>query len=405
MRTRFAPVVLVAVALILGVFVWRNTPGDASTPSCSKCNIILISVDTLDDTSLPQGIVFTDAVAQSTWPLPAQASLLTGKYPGFIGVWTPQDAIPEGVVTLAEVLRSHTYATQAFSDDAFIQEPWGFGRGFDNFADATDRTHSYAALEEASMWLGAQSRSTEPFFLFVRTRGQHDASGSGLNNIQSPESLIKKLLDTLEQNDMLESSVVVVMADSKNASSYDAAAFSDTLRSSDITVPLIFSVPGSASRDVDEVVEIRAIPKTILRILGLPVEGSFGGTLLFADTQGSEQVALTSVAHMTPDIVAAIQHVYKEGVQENAPLQRKEEWSGSFISSAKSKLWHVVKDADDSFDLYHVSVDPNEESDLLTSWASLPNTDRQSAIGVMEALQRDVPSGCGANCSVIQPYF
>ena len=69
---------------------------------CSNCNVVLISLDTVRadhlgaygyhrptspnvDKLARRSIVFEDAISQSSWTLPAHASLVTGQYPSAHG--------------------------------------------------------------------------------------------------------------------------------------------------------------------------------------------------------------------------------------------------------------------------------------------------------------------------------
>jgi len=130
------------------VRLWR----EASTPAASTANapdVIVIVMDTIrrdrmdlnGDASLTpmlarraaQGAIFANAWATSSWSLPSQATILTGRIPQQHGADWPHFRLSASVPTLAEVLRSRGYATGAFSsNDAWIT-PEYLGRGFNRF--------------------------------------------------------------------------------------------------------------------------------------------------------------------------------------------------------------------------------------------------------------------------------
>src|ERR687898_3481232 len=62
-----------------------------------------------------EGVRFDDATSQSPLTAPAHAALLTGQYPGRLGIRNNASSpIPDSAVTLAESLRGAGYRTGAF---------------------------------------------------------------------------------------------------------------------------------------------------------------------------------------------------------------------------------------------------------------------------------------------------
>ena len=80
-----------------------------------------------------EGVLFTQAFAQSTWTRPSGASLLTSRYPSVHGLLTNDDALPGAVPTLAEELKKTGFKTMALSTIGNISVDFGFGKGFDHF--------------------------------------------------------------------------------------------------------------------------------------------------------------------------------------------------------------------------------------------------------------------------------
>ncbi len=125
-----------------------------SEPPPRPRNLLVISVDTLRadaigaagrgrlreivrtpniDRLVAEGTYFTSAFAPMPRTTPALASLLTGLWPQHHGSRDVGDPILE-VVTLAEILKQHGFATLAMSTNNSAGPKQGLDRGFDHFA-------------------------------------------------------------------------------------------------------------------------------------------------------------------------------------------------------------------------------------------------------------------------------
>lgn len=76
--------------------------------------------------------LFTDAVTQSSWSIPAHASLLTGLYPEAHGATTVRPIL-QARQPLPAALSAAGYETYAVSPNEFVRPATGFGTGFDGF--------------------------------------------------------------------------------------------------------------------------------------------------------------------------------------------------------------------------------------------------------------------------------
>jgi arylsulfatase A-like enzyme len=122
------------------------------------------------DALASEGVLFERVVAQSSWTKPAVVTILTGIGPLGHGVNRRDDRVPEGLDTLAEILRNSGYETAAFANNAYITEAAGFAQGFDHFDFAHSRSGD--ALGRVLDWL-ADRPLTAPFFLYVHTIDPH----------------------------------------------------------------------------------------------------------------------------------------------------------------------------------------------------------------------------------------
>lgn len=166
-------------------------------------NIVLIIVDTLRadhlscygyevDTSpfisrlASQGILFERAYSASSWTSPATASMHTSLYPFQHGVTTgllatkrgreidasiKLNRIPDGAVTIAEVLKEAGYSTFAVTDNLNITEEQGFSQGFDRF-----QNYNYRAADVVNAKLREwryDIEGSEPYFVYVHYNDPH----------------------------------------------------------------------------------------------------------------------------------------------------------------------------------------------------------------------------------------
>lgn len=159
--------------------------------SASRPNIILITLDALRpdhlgcygykrDTSphidkiAGEGMIFNQAVAQSSHTAPSNASLITSTYPNIHGVkdfgYQFSPAISK---TLPIILKEHGYRTALISDQVALPLTKGFEKGFDTFnavnsftfGKLTDRKQIINITDWAIDWI--ENNKKRRFFLWV----------------------------------------------------------------------------------------------------------------------------------------------------------------------------------------------------------------------------------------------
>jgi arylsulfatase len=79
--------------------------------------------------------VFLAANAPVPFTLPSIASLMTGRYPTALGIWSNESALPDDVPTLASALQARGWATAAVVGSWILREASGLARGFEHFDD------------------------------------------------------------------------------------------------------------------------------------------------------------------------------------------------------------------------------------------------------------------------------
>ncbi len=294
-------------------------------------NLILISLDTLradhlgcygydkdispniDDFAF-RGIRFDKAISQSSWTLPAHASLFTGLYPSAHGATHRKKNIPNSMRMFCEILRNGGYSAVAFTGGGFLDPIYGFDRGFSEYAP-------YEALDSEEVWNFIDASRSRPFFLFLHTYQIHDYfvpdEMVGMLDAEYQEEygdfesirpfLIKhikedldsesrkvlayleerydasilftddqfgSLLKGLEDSGLLEKTLIVLISDhGEEFGDHGRTHHGHTLYNEQIHIPLLMSVPDNRLEHVvvEEIVELIDVFPTILDLLGFPV--------------------------------------------------------------------------------------------------------------------------------------
>ena len=126
-----------------------------------------------------ENLLFAAAYSQAPWTLPSVATLFTALYPSQHGVelrpGVKREALvlPDGLTTLAEVFRAAGYRTAAFVANPWMEARFGFAQGFDDYADLAEWSHDGVPLSEAALaWVRRQPPG-EPFFLYLHYIDSH----------------------------------------------------------------------------------------------------------------------------------------------------------------------------------------------------------------------------------------
>ncbi len=159
------PLALVAV----GARERQRFPSPVAAPSATAArnNVVVIMLDTVRadhlscygyarpttphlDALVRQGVLFEQAIAPTSWTLPALASVLTGLLPHQHGAdWN--EAMATQPLTLAEILKAQGYETAAFNaNQEFGLAGWGLDQGFDVYVDA----HAWLRHNLAATFIG-----------------------------------------------------------------------------------------------------------------------------------------------------------------------------------------------------------------------------------------------------------
>jgi len=284
------------------------------------------------DAMAAEGITFTDVTAQSSWTKAAVASIFTGIWPRAHGVNGPDDRLPDHLRTIPEYLQDEGYQTGAVVANAYVGEPFGFGRGFDSFEFIEHtRGRSDVIHSRLERWFEARGDASSPFFLYVHTIDPHapyappkpfletfaptvaDPSvgqvetvrGLVLGTVEPTEELgddlrllydaeiaandasFGKLLDLLNENGELDDTLVIFTSDHGEAfGEHGHWTHGLDLYNEVLAIPLVMRLPGGVrpgTRVTAAVQHIDLLP-TILDSCGIhPEEALPGASLLAGD--------------------------------------------------------------------------------------------------------------------------
>jgi arylsulfatase A-like enzyme len=138
-------------------------PAAEGSQAANRPNVLLVTIDTLradhvgcygyDRPTTPvldalarEGMLFTQAFAQSSWTKPSTASLLTSHYPTMHQMNLDHSKLAEAEVLLTEVLQGQGYETAILSGNPWVTPEYGFDQGVDYFYSVYDERFARATV-------------------------------------------------------------------------------------------------------------------------------------------------------------------------------------------------------------------------------------------------------------------
>jgi len=290
-------------------------------------NILLITLDTVRadrisvysdkyvktpniDRLAGKSFIFTRAFSHNPVTLPAHTNILTGTTPRFHGISDNTGFRLEGrFLTIAQYLKQAGYRTGAFIGAFPLDSRFGLDRGFDVYDDRYG-THNQLefffverpaqkVIEPAVQWISQQSTSPDKhkWFAWVHLFDPHQPylppspyNKEYRHDLYSGEvayvdASLKVLFDFLENNGLMEDTVIVVTGDhgealgEKGEETHSYFAYNNT-----ILIPLLLyipgTVPGGKGIGIQENVCHADIFPTICHILNLDIPRHLQGESL-----------------------------------------------------------------------------------------------------------------------------
>jgi arylsulfatase A-like enzyme len=336
---RALPAVVLALTAALCIAGWIVQAQTTSAARHLGGNVIIVAVDTLraDRVSLlpaedpprdltpntrkflgERATVYSNAISQAPWTLPAFASMFTGLYPEQHRAELIASKLEPEHVTLAELLREAGYRTMGVVSNCYVGSSFDMDQGFVDFdeSQALDAlaVTSRQVTDRALAFLRAHNE--EPFFLFVHYFDPHgtycdhpefdfadDYTGWLQDEAQSAKQTyvlqvkrhllgpaehayvadlydeevaycdthVGRLLAFLEDHNLWDSSLVVFVSDhGEEFFEHGSVSHRSTLYQELIRVPLAIAAPSRESPcAVARPVETRWLFGTVLDFVGL----------------------------------------------------------------------------------------------------------------------------------------
>lgn len=377
---------LVLCTLLLGMLCLvgcRVRPDSRISPHGNQCNVLLITVDTLRadhlgcygyeeirtptiDRLAREGVQFLQAFTPVPITLPSHASIMTGLLPAVHGV---KDngifMLEDDFLTLAEVLHGKGYRCGAFVGSFILDARFGLAQGFDIYNDrmAPAGSQDTSLYQERKGETVAQAAirfldddTPDPFFAWVHYFDPHipyDPPGLYRKSyehapydgeIAYTDTCIGELLDALERNGKLDSTLIVLTADhGEGLGEHGERTHGLFIYDATLHIPLIMRYPGHLPQGKRLSPQVRTIDifPTILDVLGCDAASCDGETLL-PYVYGKREAGL--------DLLCASEYPYRGFGW--APLEgiRTEGWK--YIHAPRPELYELHKDPGERKNLF-----------------------------------------------------
>lgn len=348
------------------------------------------------DTLARDGVLFRQAISQSTFTKTSIASLFTGKNPYQHGLYEGQLKLPDGTytadvldageTTLAEAFRAAGYLTGAWVQNSHLRAVMGFSQGFVEYHDQQGpirRIHRrfFPWLERAGarysffaylhyidlhdpyrppppydrlfgsysdVYAGVDFREWGSFLQSVRS-GEKTLSAADIEQLRAYydgqlraiDDEIGKLLDRLKESGLYERSTIVLTADHGDGfMEHGFISHSTTPYDELVRVPLIVKLPGNehAGQVVKEQVRLIDVMPTLLELVGAEAPAGMAGCSLVP--------LIRSGAALDPDCRTAVSEVHRE--------------DGEPILALRTERYKFIYQADAPAELYDLALDPGE---------------------------------------------
>jgi arylsulfatase A-like enzyme len=186
------------------------------------------------------------------------------------------------------------------------------------------------------------------------------------------DEMLGQLYDDLERRQVLANTWIVITSDhGEGLGEHDLFEHGESLYSTEIRVPLLIlppsrTQPGAVVRDV---VSLRELPATIVRVLGLATGAPFPGRSLSSLWDNSAPPADQNAGHEVFSELRSPSPV--DSSHGRSPARR-----GPLVSLAEGNLIYIYNQGVRTEELYNVRDDPLELTNLAAKAASLPDLER-----------------------------
>jgi arylsulfatase A-like enzyme len=297
----------------------EGRPADIATlRERNDLNVVFIMIDTLRadrlgaygyerptsqsmDTLASRGILFRNALSQSSWTKSSMASLWTGTHPANNGIVRYDHVLPDAAVLPAELFEQAGYRTAGIWRNGWVAPNFGFGQGFEFYLNPKpgserqriqSRKPGGRALKGTDEDLVVSTLEfldnfgRERFFLYLHFMDLHQyvydeeaaLFGTSYSDVYDQaihwtDRLIGHILGRIDELGGLAKTVVVITSDHGEAfREHGSEGHARDLHSEVVDVPVIIALPFLLDPGIvveERVSNIDVLP-TLLDLVGLP---------------------------------------------------------------------------------------------------------------------------------------
>jgi len=298
----------------------------------SDLNLLLITLDTTRadrigaygyepietptiDRLASEGVLFEQAMASAPLTLPAHSTIFTSQYPPVHGVRDNGGFfLAPSQLTLAEILKAHGFQTGAAVGAYVLDGKWGLNQGFDTYLDDFNfagiggfglgdiKRPGNEVVDKALPWL--ERVKGQRFFAWLHFYDPHfpytspepfksryeDHPYNGA--IAFTDAQVARVIGFLEQNGLLDRTIVVVMGDhGEGLDQHGEGTHGFFIYESTTRVPFVIRAPFDLMRHrrvADPVRSVDVLP-TVLDLLGVPAPAGIAGVSLASLMTGARK--------------------------------------------------------------------------------------------------------------------
>jgi arylsulfatase len=265
-----------------------------------------------------ESLVFSNAYATAPFTLPSIASLMTGRYPEDLGIWSNESRVQLAASTLATALHEGGWRTRAVVGNWILRGESGLSAGFEVYDDAFPQREPTRGWPEriaqdlTDVLLRALAEctagETPRCFLWGHFQDPHGPytppgdlrdrylplerrrpGGTAQLPVRSDnrgmDREVGRLIDAVEGRGLMERSLIVFAADHGEALGEDDYWFAhgDRLIEPLVRIPLLIRMRGTTAGQRDDVVSLVDLHPTLLgRVTGVSVPAKSRGRDLLA---------------------------------------------------------------------------------------------------------------------------
>ncbi len=255
-----------------------------------------------------EAIRFNSLTPMASWTRPSVASLLTGAMDYTHHALSHEDHLRKGVPSLAKSLEQEGWVTHGITTNTSVSEDFGFGTDFQWYeevdwqrggdVEAVDRGIAFLAESEGLpfflfMHLMAPHREYTPppeykdSFMPDRFVGTHEQARIMKDmalydaEIRFSDDLFGRMMQALKDAGRYEDALIVLLSDhGEQFMEHGDMAHGNSLHYEEMTVPLIFKMPGNVhAREalVRHIVKMADVAPTILEVFDRTVPAEMNG--------------------------------------------------------------------------------------------------------------------------------